>query len=98
MGCCGRQSSDGGCGAAGAGFPSCPQASDARSSTAQQVQQRYEAWEASLEQLNRMRETVSGVSLDEEMAQLIQYQRAFEASARLIRVADEMLQTILEML
>ena len=67
-------------------------------STAQQAQQRYEAWEASLDQLNRMREAVSGVSLDEEMAQLIQYQRAFEASARLIRVADEMLQTILEML
>lgn len=39
--------------------------------------------------------SVSGVNLDEEFAQLINYQRAFEASARLIRVGDEMLSKIL---
>ncbi|MCG3117619.1 MAG: flagellar hook-associated protein FlgK [Candidatus Manganitrophus sp. SA1] len=45
--------------------------------------------------LIHQREEISGVSLDEETANLIKFQRAFEASARLISVADELLQTIL---
>jgi flagellar hook-associated protein 1 FlgK len=49
------------------------------------------------EQLTNQREEISGVSLDEETTNLIKFQRAFEASARLISVADELLQTILEM-
>jgi len=44
----------------------------------------------------KQREAVSGVSLDEEMTNLIKFQRAYEAAARLITVADEMLQTIIE--
>ena len=40
------------------------------------------------------REEVSGVSLDEEFANLVKFQKAFEASARMIRVADEMLEQI----
>ncbi|MBP1731160.1 MAG: flgK [Deltaproteobacteria bacterium] len=46
--------------------------------------------------LSKQREAVSGVSLDEEMTNLIKFQRAYEAAARLITVADEMLQTIIE--
>lgn len=44
--------------------------------------------------LQRQRESVSGVSLDEEMASLILFQRAFQASARLISTLDEMLVTV----
>ena len=47
--------------------------------------------------LLRQRDSVSGVSLDEEMTDLIKYQRAFEASARLITTVDELLQTILDL-
>lgn len=46
--------------------------------------------------LTRQREAVSGVSLDEEMTNLIKFQRAYEAAARLITVADEMLKTLIE--
>ena len=43
------------------------------------------------------REAISGVSLDEEMANLVMFQKAFQASAKLISMTDEMLQTIIQM-
>ena len=46
-------------------------------------------------QLNQMRDSVSGVSLDEEMANLIKYQHAYTAASKLITTSDEMLQTLL---
>lgn len=48
-------------------------------------------------QLKNIRESVSGVSLDEETAKMIEYQKGFEASARLIRTADEMMDTVLNL-
>ncbi len=48
-----------------------------------------------LAEISNMRESVSGVSLDEEAVNLIKYQRAFEAGARMIRVTDELLQAVL---
>jgi flagellar hook-associated protein 1 FlgK len=47
--------------------------------------------------LQRQRDSVSGVSLDEEMTDLIKFQKGFEASAHLITTIDEMLQTVLSM-
>jgi flagellar hook-associated protein 1 FlgK len=46
--------------------------------------------------LEKQREGVSGVSLDEELTNLMQYQRAYQAAARLITVADELLVTLME--
>ena len=40
-------------------------------------------------------QSISGVSMDEEAINLMQYQRAFQGSARFITVVDEMLQTVL---
>lgn len=48
-----------------------------------------------VKQLGNIRESISGVSLDEETTKLIEYQKAFEASARVIRTADEMFDTVL---
>ncbi|GBD88106.1 flagellar hook-associated protein 1 [bacterium BMS3Abin03] len=50
-----------------------------------------------LQQLQQQRASYSGVSLDEEMANIIKFQRSYDASAKLISVADEMLQTLLQM-
>ena len=48
-------------------------------------------------QLNRVRDQVSGVSIDEETTNLMQFQHAFDASARVIKAADEMLETVLRL-
>jgi flagellar hook-associated protein 1 FlgK len=48
-----------------------------------------------VDQLKNIRESVSGVSLDEEAMKMIEHQKHFEASARLIKVADDMLTTVI---
>jgi flagellar hook-associated protein 1 FlgK len=50
-----------------------------------------------LNQLQNIRESISGVSLDEETTKMIEFQKAYDASARLIRTADEMFDTILNL-
>lgn len=46
-------------------------------------------------QMREMRDATSGVNLDEEMANLIKFQHAYTAAAKLITISDEMLQTLL---
>jgi flagellar hook-associated protein 1 FlgK len=48
-------------------------------------------------QLANIRESVSGVSLDEETTKMIEFQKTYDASARLIRTADEMFDTVLSL-
>ncbi len=50
-----------------------------------------------IEQFQNLRDSVSGVSLDEEFVNLIKYQRGFEASAKVITTVDEMFQSLLNM-
>jgi flagellar hook-associated protein 1 FlgK len=52
---------------------------------------------AVLSQAIAQRDSISGVSLDEEAINLLQYQKAFEAAARFIKVADEMTQMIISL-
>jgi len=47
--------------------------------------------------LNNYRESVSGVSIEEEMVNLIRFQHAYEAAAKLISTADELLETLISM-
>ncbi|MBE0569717.1 MAG: flagellar hook-associated protein FlgK [Deltaproteobacteria bacterium] len=46
-------------------------------------------------ELANRRDAASGVSIDEEAIRLIQYQRMFEAGARMISITDELMQTVL---
>jgi flagellar hook-associated protein 1 FlgK len=48
-------------------------------------------------QLNNIRESISGVSLDEETTDMVRFQKAFDASARIIKTADEMFDTVLNL-
>ena len=54
-----------------------------------------DAKQVEMDQVTSLRESVSGVNLDEELTRLLEFQRAFEASARLITTADELFQTVL---
>lgn len=44
------------------------------------------------------RDSISGVSMDEELADLVKYQRSFQASSRVIQMIDELLDTIVNRL
>lgn len=51
-----------------------------------------------VQNLSSQKSSNSGVSLDEEMANILKYQRSFDASAKMIKIADDMLQTLIDML
>ena len=50
---------------------------------------------AMVSSLDSQRAETSGVSIDEEMTNLLKYQRAYEAAARIVTAADEMLDTLI---
>lgn len=58
----------------------------------------FEVAQAQEDQARELQSSISGVNLDEEFAKLINYQRAFEAAARMVRVGDELLSQVLGLL
>lgn len=48
-------------------------------------------------QLNEIRNNVSGVSIDEEVAKMAQYQKGYQAAAKFISTVDEMTQSVIQM-
>ena len=63
--------------------------------TTRQVQVNLQAQTSITNQAEQAQLAVSGVNLDEEAADLIRYQQAYQAAAQLISVADTLFQTIL---
>lgn len=57
----------------------------------------FETQKNIVDQLKNTREGVSGVNLDEEASKMIEFQKSFEASARIIKMADEMFDTVLSL-
>jgi len=52
--------------------------------------------QATVTAINDQRQSVSGVSLDEEMTNLVSFQRGYQASARTLTAMDQMLETLIE--
>jgi flagellar hook-associated protein 1 FlgK len=48
-------------------------------------------------QIEQLRDSVSGISIDEEAAMMMRYQRAYEANARFFTVIDETIETLLSL-
>jgi len=59
------------------------------------VDQNMEAYGLVVEELDNQKSSFSGVSIDEEMMNVLKFQRSYDASAKLIKVADELMQTLL---
>ncbi|MEN3000697.1 MAG: flagellar hook-associated protein FlgK [Armatimonadota bacterium] len=57
---------------------------------------RAESQQLTVEHLHRLRESVSGVSLDEEAANLVKYQRSYQAAAKMISAFDALLEDMLQ--
>ncbi|MBI5519531.1 MAG: flagellar hook-associated protein FlgK [Desulfovibrio sp.] len=62
-----------------------------------QSKYKYTYTEALASDLDDQQQATSGVNLDEEMTNLIKYQHAYTAAAKLITTADEMMQTLLSL-
>jgi flagellar hook-associated protein 1 len=53
--------------------------------------------DATVAQMDALRESISGVSSDDEMISLMRYQRAYQASLRVVETADQMMQELLRL-
>lgn len=62
---------------------------------AQDAQSLSDAQSLTVDHLEELRQSVAGVNVDEEMINLVSYQRGYEAAARIIRAVDEMLDTLI---
>jgi len=51
--------------------------------------------EGILAQTRSLKERISGVSIDEETANMVRYQHAYDASAKVLKTADDMFKTVL---
>jgi flagellar hook-associated protein 1 FlgK len=58
---------------------------------------RHTQEQAALDQLETQRESISGVSLDEEMTNMIQYQQAYEAAARMVATVSQLMDTVINL-
>lgn len=63
-------------------------------SDAREAKSRTETHLLSLQQLKMQRESVSGVSLDEEMSNMVKFQQSYNAAARIFTAIDEMIETV----
>jgi flagellar hook-associated protein 1 len=61
-----------------------------------QAQVNRDAQQAVFDESSAARDGISGVNLDEEAANLMRFQQAYQAAAQVIRVADTLFQTLLD--
>jgi flagellar hook-associated protein 1 FlgK len=68
---------------------------DTVGSAVQSAQNTASTTQAVLTSISNQRESVSGVSLDEEMSNLITFQQGYQASARMMNTMDSVIQTLI---
>ena len=59
--------------------------------------QQYDFTKTLVDNLNDVRDSISGVNLDEELTRLMELQMAYKAAAKLVTISDELYTTILQM-
>ncbi len=63
----------------------------------EEAKDRIRNQETLLKNLTNLRESVSGINLDEEMANMVSFQHGYNASARVVSMVDKMLETIIRL-
>ncbi len=64
-------------------------------SQSRQAQVMFDNQETLLTQISNQRKSISGVNIDEEMTDIIQFQQSYQAVSRYITVLDEMMETVI---
>lgn len=64
----------------------------------QQVEGQAETQDAIVAQIDSQRQSISGVSVDDEMANMLRFQRSYQAAAKVLTIFDEVTQDLLAML
>jgi flagellar hook-associated protein 1 FlgK len=64
---------------------------------AKDVQTRDNVQQQTVQSLDASQNTQAGVNTDEEMTNMVEYQKAYEASAKFVTTLDSMLQTLVNM-
>ena len=62
---------------------------------AEQAKLEFETTELLSNNLENLRQSVSGVNLDEELANIVMFQHGYNASARVVSTMDKMIDTII---
>jgi flagellar hook-associated protein 1 FlgK len=65
---------------------------------AREAKQELGTQTALLSEFEKLRQSVMGVNLDEEMANMVQYQHSYNAAAKMINLQNEMLDVIINRL
>jgi len=63
----------------------------------QDTNQKQDFAQTVMDGLQQVRDSVSGVNLDEELTEMMKVQQAYEASSKIITVTDQMMQTLLDL-
>ena len=64
--------------------------------TASQMQVTSTAQTSMVNQLTQAQQSISGVNLDEEAANLMRYQQAYQAAGKMLQIANTLFQSILQ--
>ena len=66
--------------------------------SAQEAQKFLENQNILINNLEQRRQATMGVSLDEEMAEMLKFQHGYDAAARYMKTVDDMISTVIEKL
>ncbi len=64
----------------------------------QEAQLAFDTHEMILKDLKDLRQSLSGVNIDEELSEMVKFQHGYNAAARFVSVIDEMLETVINRL
>ena len=64
----------------------------------EQAQNQYESQMKIMDDLRSLRDSISGVNIDEELADIIKFQHGYNAAAKFVTIQDELLETLINRL